>query len=246
MKGDEARNRFRDPSNGPWIDGFRMRRKEGLVLGFAADHVGAGRPLRHEFRAGHVQGSFQSDQVRTREQQHQGALHRDHAGVLRVTTAGAADRRRQRHARHRAAGDPEQLPRSVRAGHRRHITSGASNTSRSQHDHQDDLSHTTKTGSILYSGTFGFSNAVDIPQPINQNTSAVNLTIEHQHKDILLRAGYTGSYFRNDASLITWDSPYRLTDLSTLSSQGRTQVAPSNNWSAINASFSRRWRGTAA
>jgi MtrB/PioB family decaheme-associated outer membrane protein len=101
-----------------------------------------------------------------------------------------------------------------------------------------DVSHTNRTGAILYSGTFGFSNAVDIPQPIDQHTTNTSLSYEHQHGNVVLRAGFNGSYFRNDISTITWDNPYRFTDVATLSGQGRSSVAPSNNFNVLNGSIS--------
>jgi MtrB/PioB family decaheme-associated outer membrane protein len=247
VKGDEARyNRFRDLSNGPWIDGLRMSAvKSGWYMGVAADHVG-----REDARygtsfvlPGTFKGSFQFDQIRELVSNSTRALFTETTpGVLRVddhvqTQLEAAGANGTLGTVLPKVLENFALP--FELGTRRHIASGGveyiinpSTTVRT------DLSHTSRTGNILYSGTFGFSQASDIPQPINQNTSNVDMTIEHQHKDMLLRAGYTGSYFRNDVSLITWDNPYRLNDATTLSSQGRTQVAPSNNWSAINASFS--------
>jgi hypothetical protein len=252
VTGDDARyNRFRDLSNGPWIDNARMNvQKSGWFMGFAADHVGRedGRYGTTFVLPGTFKGSFQFDQIRELVSNSTKALFTQVTpGVLRVDDNVQSSLQT-------AAGNGTLgtvLPTVLNnfalpfeLGTKRHIASGGveyiidPNTTV-----KTDLQHTQRTGSILYSGTFGFSNAVDIPQPINQNTSNVNLSIEHQHKDILLRAGYVGSYFRNDASLITWDNPYRLADSSTLSSQGRTQVAPSNNWSAINASFSTKLAG---
>jgi hypothetical protein len=253
VTGDDARyNRFRDLSNGPWIDNYRMRaEKGGWFMGFAADHVARedGRYGTTFVLPGTFKGSFEFDQVRELVSNSTKALFTQTTpGVLRVDDNVQSSLQA-------ALGPPNVLSTVLptiltnfalpfELGVKRHIASGRAeyiidpNTTV-----RTDLMHTTRTGSILYSGTFGFSNAVDIPQPINQNTSAVNLTLEHQHKDILLRAGYVGSYFRNDASLITWDNPYRLTDVSTLSSQGRTQVAPSNNWSAINGSMSIKMAG---
>jgi MtrB/PioB family decaheme-associated outer membrane protein len=252
VTGDEARyNRFRDLSNGPWIDAFQMKaQKSGWYMGFAADHVGRedGRYGTTFVLPGTIKGSFQFDQIRELVSNSTKALFTETTpGVLRVD-----DNVQQ--SLQTAAGNGTLgtvLPTVLNnfalpfeLGTKRHIASGGveyiidPNTTV-----RTDLSHTTRTGSILYSGTFGFGNAVDIPQPINQKTSNVDLTIEHQHKNLLFRAGYTGSYFRNDSSLITWDDPYRLNDASTLSSQGRTQVAPSNNWSAINGSFSAKMAG---
>jgi hypothetical protein len=55
---------------------------------------------------------------------------------------------------------------------------------------------------------------------------------------MVVRAGFDGSYFRNDITTITWDNPYRYTDVATLSGQGRTSVAPSNNFNVANGSVS--------
>ena len=101
-----------------------------------------------------------------------------------------------------------------------------------------DLSHTNRTGAILYSGTFGFSNQVDIPEPIDQQTTNASIQYEHTAGDVVLRGGFTGQYFRNDLTTLTWSNPYRNTDSASLSSEGRTALPPSNNWNVANASMS--------
>jgi MtrB/PioB family decaheme-associated outer membrane protein len=124
-------------------------------------------------------------------------------------------------------------------GTNRHITSGSLQYLLSPDTTVNmDVSHTNRTGTVLYSGTFGFSNQVDVPEPISQHTTNTNMTFEHAAGDLLLRAGFTGTYFRNDLTTLTWDNPYRITDSATAPMQGRTALPPSNNWNVFNTSIS--------
>ena len=250
VTGDAARyNRYRDLSNGAFIDGFRTRLEGGgWLVNFMADHV-ARADARYGAtfaKPGTIEGSFQWDQIRELVSNTTKSLFTEVApGVFRVDD-------NVQNALQTALGPPSTvstvLPAMLADYARpfplstdRHIASGTFHYLVDKDTTVNfDVDHTNRTGNILYSGTFGFSNAVDIPEPIDQHTTNANMNVDHQIGDLTIRAGFTGSYFRNDIPVITWDNPYRYTDLATLSSQGRTSVAPSNDFSVFNASFSEK------
>ena len=96
-----------------------------------------------------------------------------------------------------------------------------------------DVSRMNRSGSIPVAGTFGFSDAVEIIAPVDHHLTDVSATAEHTHGRLLFRGGYSGSFFRNDYTSITWDNPYVLTDGSA-SSQGRESLPPSNDYHSVN------------
>ena len=50
----------------------------------------------------------------------------------------------------------------------------------------------------------------------------------------MLRAGYTGSFFHNDETTVTFDNPFRVTDIAATPSRGRNSLPPSNSFVSVN------------
>ena len=92
-------------------------------------------------------------------------------------------------------------------------------------------------GTAVGEGTFGFSSAQELPVPVVQHQTDLNVGAERVKGDWLFRAGYLASWFSNDSQSITWDNPYQLTDLTTLASTARQALAPD--------SFMQTFSGTA-
>src|SRR5665213_1840496 len=96
---------------------------------------------------------------------------------------------------------------------------------------------TTKSGNQPWAGTFGFSDAVDLPVPVQTRTTDLGLAAEWAGPQGSARLGYDGSFFRNDLSTIVWDNPLRATDSPTLGpSQGRMSLWPDSSLNAVSAS----------
>jgi hypothetical protein len=51
---------------------------------------------------------------------------------------------------------------------------------------------------------------------------------------LLLRAAYTGSFFHNDFTSVTFDNPFRAIDSASASSRGRLTLAPTNSYNGVN------------
>ena len=98
------------------------------------------------------------------------------------------------------------------------------------------LKSSAKTGNQPWAGTFGFSDAVELPVPVQTRTTDLGLGIEWANRRGSARLGYDGSFFRNDISTLVWDNPLRLTDSPTAGPlQGRMSLWPDSNLNAVSA-----------
>ncbi len=108
---------------------------------------------------------------------------------------------------------------------------------------------TLREGSIPYGGSFGHSSLVEMPAPVNHTMNDVEGGAEYSRGHLLLRGGYSGSWFTNEVTQLTFDSPFRLTDLTTTPARGRLSLPPSNSYVSANGMASvklpRRSRATA-
>ena len=81
---------------------------------------------------------------------------------------------------------------------------------------------TNRNGSIPFGGTFGFSNAVELPAPIDTHTTDVQTALEWTNQRGMVNVGWDASSFNNDIEQIVWDNPLRYgPDIDGTSSQGR-------------------------
>jgi MtrB/PioB family decaheme-associated outer membrane protein len=98
-------------------------------------------------------------------------------------------------------------------------------------------SHETRTGTRPFGAPLGFSNAIELPEPINHRTTNLDTSLEYHRKQVTLRAGVAASFFDNDVQTLIWDNPYRLTDSTYASAysagngtaHGRMALWPSND-----------------
>ncbi|MCC7007440.1 MAG: MtrB/PioB family outer membrane beta-barrel protein [Acidobacteria bacterium] len=106
-----------------------------------------------------------------------------------------------------------------------------------------------RDGAVPFGGSFGHSQVVETLAPVKHQTTDFDSNAEYQRGSLLVRGGYTGSWFRNDVTSLTFDNPFRVTDISTAGSRGRAALAPSNSFVGVNGMVSyklpRRSRVTA-
>lgn len=69
-----------------------------------------------------------------------------------------------------------------------------------------------RTGLRPYGASFGFSNATEIVEPIDYDTSEVTARGEWAGKNGGLVFGFRSSRFENSIKSVTWDNPFRATD----------------------------------
>ncbi|HKI01133.1 MAG TPA: MtrB/PioB family outer membrane beta-barrel protein [Thermoanaerobaculia bacterium] len=74
-----------------------------------------------------------------------------------------------------------------------------------------EYTHEARSGNRPFGGSFGFSNATEIPEPIDYDTTGAEISGEFNTANSGLRLGYRYSRFRNNVSTVVWDNPFRLT-----------------------------------
>ncbi|MCB1008537.1 MAG: MtrB/PioB family outer membrane beta-barrel protein [Acidobacteria bacterium] len=115
-----------------------------------------------------------------------------------------------------------------------------------------DYKYENRTGERPYGSSFGFGNVVELPEPIDYNTTDATLSGELKGKNGGLTFGYHYSKFENENASMIWDNPFRLTDSthpsaysapsSTTvdgSSLGEAALSPDNDagWLFVNGRF---------
>lgn len=69
-----------------------------------------------------------------------------------------------------------------------------------------------RNGNRPYGAPLGFSNAIELAEPIHYKTTNVDTSLEYDRKWGMVRAGVFASKFDNDVQTLYWDNPYRITD----------------------------------
>ena len=238
--GDPARyQRLRDLRDGPTLDRFRYDREtEAWTFQAAMDHVGY-RDQRYAAafdRYGKLKGSvewnqiplFYSTDTRT-------PFRSDSAGVFRLDDALRAGI--QSGAATTALFVPESRSFELRS---KRETANARFTYAVAPplDLKVSFTSTGRSGAQPWGASFGQSNAVELPVPIDHRTNDVNVTAEWSTERAMARLAYDGSWFNNDVETLIWDNPLRLTDLAATPSQGRMALWPNSTAHTVSAAGS--------
>jgi len=86
-----------------------------------------------------------------------------------------------------------------------------------------------RSGNKAYGGTFGFSGAVEIPEPMNQTMAQADARLSYTHKRLSIEATGGLSAFENRVDALVWDNPRRATDSPTAGAEsGRLDLYPDN------------------
>jgi MtrB/PioB family decaheme-associated outer membrane protein len=109
--------------------------------------------------------------------------------------------------------------------------------------------YTNRQGVTPYGGSYGHSSLVEFPAPIAHVTNDFDTNAEWARDKLLLRAGYTGSWFTNHNTTATFENPFRTyeslpsgcTPAPGVSAQcsgspatGRLSLPPSNSFFTLN------------
>jgi MtrB/PioB family decaheme-associated outer membrane protein len=237
VDGDAARyERYRDLGDGLFLEGLRLNRDHnGWILDFTGDHVGRRdqRYTANAERIGKLKTWFMWDQIpmllsRTTRTLFSGIG----AGELQIDNALQA----QVQAQPSAIGTVfSQFGTEFETRTRRHTAEGSvSYEANSEVTLTGNLRHTRREGTIPYGGSFGHSSLVEIPAPTDHTLTAADAGAEFVRDRVLLRAGYTGSWFHNDVTSVIFDNPFRATDIAATPSRGRLTLAPSNSFMGVN------------
>ncbi|RPI57629.1 MAG: hypothetical protein EHM55_01205 [Acidobacteria bacterium] len=249
VRGDPARyERYRDLGDGPFIGALRLNREaNGWVMALGADNVGR-RDQRFDgglVRPGTFKGYAMWDQIpmllsRTTRtlftedfDNPQGVLtiadglqsqvQTTPASILQTFNSNAREFATKSR-RHRGLGGFEYI-------------ATPELTIRSQ------VQYTDRQGTLPYGGSFGHSSLVELPAPIDHRLVDVDANAEYSRGAVMLRAGYTGSFFHNESTTVTFDNPFRLTDIAGTPSRGRSSLPPSNTFLSVNGMASVKMPG---
>ncbi|MBM3751369.1 MAG: hypothetical protein FJW21_09345 [Acidimicrobiia bacterium] len=245
LKGDAARyERYRDLGDGLFLETFRWRaRSDGWYFVGAADHVARGdQRYRFDFaKPGLLKGWAQWDQIpmllsrTTRspystnlvgefrlsdaiQTQLQGLSTAARPAAVQALVNGSAmfDLKSKRHS---AGGALEYLPTP-------------------QSSLKVALKQTYRDGSQPSGGSFGHSQVVEFAAPIDHTLTDFEASAEIERGSMLFRAGYTGSWFKNDVTSVVFDNPLRATDISGTPSSGRLGLPVSSTQLGVNGMVS--------
>jgi MtrB/PioB family decaheme-associated outer membrane protein len=74
-----------------------------------------------------------------------------------------------------------------------------------------DYTHEARSGNRAYGASFGFSNATELPEPIDYDTTGAELSGEWKGEHGGVQFGYRWSDFKNHVDTLVWDNPFRVT-----------------------------------
>jgi MtrB/PioB family decaheme-associated outer membrane protein len=234
--GDAARyERYRDLDDGIFAETGRLySEKNGWVYGAAMDHLGrrdqrlAGRAV----RPGQVEVWTQWDQIPMLMSRTTQTLFAETSpGVLDIDDTVQAN----------AQADPATLSGALETARvfnlesRRHIfETGGQVVTQKGVTIDATFRHTDRQGLIPYGGSFGHSQVVETIAPVNHTIGDLDTSAEYSEGNLLLRAGYTGSWFTNEAPALIFDNAFRLPDSVGAGGRGRTALAPNNSYIGVN------------
>ena len=94
-------------------------------------------------------------------------------------------------------------------------------------------SRRSRSGGKPYGGTFGFSNAVEVIEPIRQTMAEGQGLLGYTKKRVTIEGNVDYSAFENDHSTLIWDNPRALTDVVGTPGHGALDLYPDNqSWRA--------------
>jgi len=76
--------------------------------------------------------------------------------------------------------------------------------------------------------TNGFSNVIELPEPIDYRTQLTNLGAEYATEKWVVQFGFSSSAFKNNIGELVWDNPFRTGDAAGGGSRGRIDLYPDN------------------
>jgi MtrB/PioB family decaheme-associated outer membrane protein len=100
--------------------------------------------------------------------------------------------------------------------------------------------HINRDGTIPFGGSFGHGTVVETFAPVEHRLTDFDSTAEYMRGDLLVRGGYSGSWFHNENTALTFDNPWRVSDSPTAGARGRAALAPSNSYLSVNGLLSYR------
>jgi MtrB/PioB family decaheme-associated outer membrane protein len=242
VDGDGARyERYRDMGDGVLLDSARLSTQQrGWRLDFAPDHMGR-RDQRYAgsaIRPGQFKVWGVWDQIPM-------LMSRTTRTLFAVTAPdelqieNTIQSQVQTQASYLATA--LQLARTFELSSRRHLfEGGAEYIAKSGLTLSTNVRRINRDGAIPFGGSFGHGQVVETMAPVEHKLTDVESSAEYVRGNLLARGGYTGSWFHNENTSLTFDNPFRVTDSTSGGMRGRTSLAPSNSFIGINGALSYR------
>ena len=239
-KGDAARyERYRDLGDGAFLGILRMSRQtNGWVIALGADNVGR-RDQRFDgefVRPGKFKGYAVWDQIPMLLSRTTKSLFSEDVdspqGVLTIADSLQSQ----------VQTNPASILQTFNSNAREFTTGSRRHRGRGEFEYmatpaltlKSTVQYTDRQGTLPYGGSFGHSSLVEMPAPINHRLADVDAGAEYSSGAITLRAGYAGSFFHNENTTVTFDNPFRITDIAGTPSRGRSSLPPSNSFMSVN------------
>ncbi len=96
-----------------------------------------------------------------------------------------------------------------------------------------EFSREEQDGTRPFFGSFGLNSALEIFEPIDNETLSLKLIAEYAEKSYLLNATYYYQRFNNNEDTLTFDNPFRVDDAVGEPSKGRIDLDPDNDYQNI-------------
>lgn len=87
-----------------------------------------------------------------------------------------------------------------------------------------------RSGTIPRFGSLGFSNTVELPEPVDYDSLQFRFNGEYNKGSLYLSTSYYFSTFDNNIKTLSWDNPFALNDALFNSSRGRMSLPPDNTY----------------
>jgi MtrB/PioB family decaheme-associated outer membrane protein len=101
-----------------------------------------------------------------------------------------------------------------------------------------NFKHTTREGAQPFGGSFGHGQVVEFAAPIDHSLTDFDGSAEYERGRVLLRGGYSGSWFTNNVTSVLFDNPLRATDIAGTASAGRLSLPVSSTRLGVNGMVS--------
>jgi MtrB/PioB family decaheme-associated outer membrane protein len=246
VSGDEARyQRYRDLRSGVLVDGFHVtHQKDTWTFNATATHVGY-RDQKYTgeiTKAGKLTVTFSWDQIPL----FYSASDSDQYGLLSATpytVQSPGVYRLPDSLQSAVQANPASLYSAISSTAtgvdirqlRKTATLGVVYHATPSTDLLFHLVETMKSGEQPWGATFGFSNAIELPGPLDHRTTDITGQVQWSNPHGTVRAGYDGSFFSNNVTSLVWDNPLRATDIAGGPSEGRQALWPDNSTNGLSA-----------
>lgn len=101
-----------------------------------------------------------------------------------------------------------------------------------------EFSREEQDGTRPFFGSFGLGNALEIFEPIDNETWSLKFIAEYAKKSYLLNASYYYQHFSNNEDTLTFDNPFRVDDAAGGPATGQIDLAPDNHYQNVSVSGS--------